>query len=76
MVRTRTNPRGIQVVGQGSDGVEAKLDQILAIIHETNARLGNLEQEMREKDRVEQEVLINEEVLNNEDEGENSHYHI
>lgn len=62
MVRTRTNPRGSQEVGQGPIGIEARHDQILE-------RLDNLEQE-RAQTRVEKEVPIN------EDEGEKySHGH-
>lgn len=57
MVRIRTNPRGSHEVEQGLTSIEAGLDQILA-------RLGNLEQEIRVKDKVDQEIP------NNQDEGE------
>lgn len=62
MVRTRTNFGESQEVGQGAENVEAKLDHILAIyMDETTEIIGNLEHEVRGKEREEHEVPNNEE---------------
>lgn len=69
MVRTRTNLGGSQEVGQGVENVEAKLDCTLAMMDEEREQIGNLEHEVRGKEREKQEIP------NNDEERENSHDH-